>query len=370
MKRSVLFLGTILMVFVLSVGVSSLFTSCEGPAGPAGDMGADGTDGIDGIDGIDANETCKQCHNDESAVYAKMLQASNSGHQTGVTFERNGTSCAPCHTSDGFLEVLGTANMATAAAISDPTPVGCRTCHPIHENYTAADFALRTTDAVTAWFDNSITLDMGGNSNICANCHQPRVISPMPVSGGSGVAITSQRWGPHHGPQSTVGYGSDGFKIAGSTNYPVEGAATHYSAGCTSCHAADAFGAFAGGHSWSMDYEYHGSTEINVAGCNVCHSASPFDTDAVEAYMAGITTKFETLQTLLLNLGWIDASGYVQGDAGGNAGSSNARNLTDDEAGVLLAYRTILEDRSNGLHNPAFVNALLDNAAEVAATFK
>jgi len=78
--------GLTIVSFVLIIATGftvSFFGGCEGPAGIAGE---------------DANETCIQCHNNETKVLAAMVQHSNSGHQTGSSFERNGSSCAPCHT--------------------------------------------------------------------------------------------------------------------------------------------------------------------------------------------------------------------------------------------------------------------------------
>ena len=89
------------MIFSVGIGMSFL-SSCEGPAGPAGQ------DGQNGQNGMDANATCIQCHNDKVTVLAKMKQTANSGHQTGATFERSAADCAPCHTHQGYLEVLAT----------------------------------------------------------------------------------------------------------------------------------------------------------------------------------------------------------------------------------------------------------------------
>ena len=79
-----------------------MFSSCEGPMGPAG---ADGAPGADGEDGMDANATCTLCHANDQVINAKMAQWAVSTHATGGNAERNSYDCAPCHTSQGFLEV-------------------------------------------------------------------------------------------------------------------------------------------------------------------------------------------------------------------------------------------------------------------------
>ncbi len=185
------------MIFSVGIGLSFL-TSCEGPAGPAGQ---------------DANETCIQCHNDKTTVLAKMIQASNSAHQTGTTFERSTSDCAPCHTHQGYLEVLSTGAETTAADVSNPVPVNCRTCHMIHENYDTTDFDLRGQSPVTMMISGA-EVDLG-KSNVCISCHQPRIPNPMPELNGGNVSITSNRWGPHHGPQSAMVWGTGGYESAG-----------------------------------------------------------------------------------------------------------------------------------------------------------
>jgi hypothetical protein len=93
-----------------------ILVSCEGPAGPSG------ADGTDGIDGKDANETCKLCHNN-SVVLAKAFEYEYAQHFKGEAFEE-GTrnNCAPCHSHQGFLDVIQKNTPATITVNpSDPT---------------------------------------------------------------------------------------------------------------------------------------------------------------------------------------------------------------------------------------------------------
>ena len=317
----------------------SFLSSCEGPAGVAGN---------------DANESCTQCHDNNTTILARMLQAKNSGHQTGTTFERNDATCAPCHTHQGFLEVLATGAKSTASKISNPLPANCRTCHKIHENYNSTDFDLRSVAPVELWI-NGATVNLGGSGNMCVNCHQPQKPSPLPVLNGDQVSITSNRWGPHHGTQSAILFGTAAYEVAGSMEYPDEGSHRHVGLGCNACHMAEPFGAFAGGHSFSMTYSSYGFETEHLAGCVACHStAKNFDIQGIQTEVEDLLGQ---LKTKLVDAGWLDAtSGLV------NASAASPLVLTADQAGTLLNYYMVKEDGSMGVHNHKYTLALLKNS--------
>ncbi len=337
MKKFFYLLSSTVGLFLLAVVI---FMGCEGPAGPAG---------------MDANETCKMCHNSGSVLLAKQVQAGNSGHQTGGNFERSANDCAACHTNEGFLDRMMSGLMEAATDIENPTPPNCRTCHMIHENYDTTDWALRFTDPVTLWI-NDVAVDYG-NGNVCANCHQPRLIDPYPVSGGADVSITSSRWGPHHGPQAAVLYGTSAYEIAGDVSYPAAGSHAHAGAGCTQCHMAvvEEHGNVVGGHTLNMTFLYHGAMEDNVAGCLSCHtSIEDFD---LHDQVTEITELFDSLGSVLTGKGYLK-------DGSVNASSDSPLVLNPDDAGALLNYQYVKEDKSMGVHNPAYITALLKNSLQ------
>lgn len=327
---------------VLMVGMClNILTSCEGPAG---------------VTGKDANESCTQCHDNNTVVLARMVQAKNSGHQTGTSFERNDASCAPCHTHQGFLEVLATGAENTSSKISNPLPANCRTCHKIHENYDSTDFELRSLAPVDLWI-NGVTVDLGGTGNMCVSCHQPRTPSPMPVLNGDQVSITSSRWGPHHGTQSAILFGTAAYEVQGSENYPNAGSHPHVGIGCNTCHMAEPFGASAGGHSFAMTYSSFGNETDHLAGCTACHpSDKSFDIDGIQTEVADL---MDELKTKLVDAGWLNASSGLV-----NASASAPLVLTANQAGALLNYYMVLEDGSMGVHNHKYTLALLKNSIE------
>jgi len=312
--------------------------ACSGPAGPAGPAGVDATSG------------CSDCHNETTVVKARQVQYENSLHGAGYTFERNGADCAACHTAEGFLVAQATGSTPTEAldaVVQNPSPVNCRTCHEIHETYSEDDWALRVTGPVTIDATGD-TLDLGAG-NLCGSCHQPRLSYVAPVVGAEDVTFTSSRYGPHHGPQSTLLAGIGGYgEYTGTT--------VHYSLvedTCVTCHMADAYGKQAGGHTMSMAYEYHENEVQNVAGCATCHGDDVEDFD-IDGAMTQIEELGNELNVLLLDAGMITSSG-----------SAVPGTYTSAQAGALWNYRMVmLEDRSGGVHNPAYAKFLLQTGID------
>ncbi|MFQ5997449.1 MAG: hypothetical protein ACE5KP_07500, partial [Dehalococcoidales bacterium] len=289
--------------------------------------------------------TCSECHDDTTLIKARQVQWANSLHGSGSTFERNGASCAICHTSEGFVERIASGKDEIAEDVENPSPINCRTCHEIHTTYTKADFELRSEAPVTLKLTGD-TFDMG-DGNLCAKCHQPRWSYSVPEVGGGDVEITSRYWGPHHGPQSAMLLGVGGYGDS-------PGAGTHYklvSEGCPVCHMADAYGKQAGGHTMNMEYVYHGHETPNVAGCEACHGEiESFDIDETQTEVEAL---MEELKALLVADGIMDDTDHAV------PGTYSAA-----RAGALWNYLMVLEDRSHGVHNPQHTKALLQTAID------
>ena len=301
---------------------------------------------IAGCQGSDVTvATCADCHNDTTLVKARQVQWANSLHGSGYTFERNGADCAICHTSEGFRERLDTGSVEIAGDIENPSPINCRTCHEVHTTFTEDDWALRVTGPVTLELTGD-TIDLG-EGNLCASCHQPRWSYDIPEAGGGDVEITSTRFGPHHGTQSTMLAGLAGY---GDYNGPT----THNDTvpdGCVTCHMADAYGKQAGGHTMVMEYEYHEEGVPNTAGCESCHGEiEDFDIDGLQTEVEALT---EELKALLIDQGLISESG-----------SGITGTFTSEQAGALWNYKTVTEDRSKGVHNPSFAKFLLQTGID------
>jgi nitrate/TMAO reductase-like tetraheme cytochrome c subunit len=323
------------------------FVSCtkEGPAG------IPGTNGEDGINGQDGTAGCITCHDNSQVLFAKTIQWENSIHATGGNFERNTGECATCHTSQGFIGFHDGSYdpSAAGAAISNPNPPNCYTCHNVHATYTEADWALTITGTV-AMFNTTQTPDFGKGSQ-CASCHQGREVSPFPAEGGEQITISDIRYGVHHGPQANVIKGTGLFEPG--TGYVNDPHSTITNT-CVTCHMAEAYGTQAGGHTMYLGYDLHGTTELNTAGCVSCHpdiDAMLVNTGALQAEVAAMLAELK---------GKLDVMGAM------NAGSDNsvAGTYPPEVAGAVLNYKAITEDRSLGVHNPSYVKILLQNTID------
>jgi hypothetical protein len=157
--------------------------------------------------------------------------------------------------------------------------------------------------------------------------------------------------------------GFGGYEVPGSMTY-TSSMHKNIENACVVCHMADAYGQQAGGHVMNVAYEYHGGTELLETGCEseLCHPDGI--ADETEEVQEEIHEMLTALWYKLIDLGVTDSTGYLMGDNGGNASSSNPANLTADEAGAFFNFKLIEEDRSGGIHNVKYAKALLTNSLE------
>jgi len=351
---------------------SFMFIQCTsdpiaGIDGKDGIDGADGINGADGADGLNGEVTCISCHttmNKEhaEASYLLSIHAIETLHETTdlngdpITLTTsdytNRTGCVECHTSGGYIDQMNGVALATGGGVAknDPAYAGkqtitCVTCHDKHTTFDFAndgyDFALRQAlFPVTLAADQAYVMDMG-SSNTCVNCHQPRSLPPT-VGDANGNVKLSSRFGPHHGPQSTLLEGIQGALYVGSTVYPAPKSAAHRKgASCTSCHMAESEDANEGLHTWNPAED----------SCLTCHK------NGAPSEVSGFAADMQALEDLLVAKGAFDADK--------DAFTSNTVPLNVAQAAWNFAL--LREDRSNGIHNPGYAKALLKNSLEAAA---
>ncbi len=339
MKKGFFIVGVLIAAaFVLAACAGP--AGSVGPAGPAGPVGPTGPAGAAGTNPKAADLTCTQCHDSSDTIPSKDEQWSLSLHGTGEAFEGEGynPSCAGCHSGGGFSTMIADGLTPDKVTNGDlhPSKQDCRACHQIHTTYTSADYALETVKPV-AMFATSTTFD-GGSGNLCANCHQARKVIPAPAADGT-IAVTN-RFGPHHGPQSDMLLGIGG--AGGVTGTP----SPHYSTvkdTCVTCHM--------GGAGPNADHTF----APNVATCVTCHP------DATDFNMKGAQTdldaKIETLKADLTTAGLLDKTGAIV-----------SGNFPEAQANALWNYLLVaVEDKSNGVHNMPYAEALVDASIAVFA---
>ena len=176
---------------------------------------------------------------------------------------------------------------------------------------------------------------MKSSANLCVNCHQPYEAPPVADSLGM-FTVPSTHYGPHHGPQSVVLEGLGGIEIAGSMEYPGTKAHPHRKmADCTSCH---------------LDGMNHKFAAPEISVCKTCHTtATDFN---IGNKLTDLNTLAEEVATLLDQTG-ITSGGHVV------AGTYPVK-----LASCFWNYSLFEEDKSEGIHNPDYMEALLTNTKE------
>jgi hypothetical protein len=354
------------LIGLLILASSLLFIQCTSDPipGPQGEAGTDGTDGTNGVDGVDGTASCVACHSKSHRepimdTYQLSLHGIDPLHTDRVTGDdiktsdyTNRTGCVQCHTSGGYIDYVNGKTLATGGGYPGDTAypygeqtISCTTCHDSHSTFDfdndGHDFALRSFDPVWLVLDPAYAVDFEGTSNNCATCHQPRDAYPVPFDDGSGVVAVGPRYGPHHGPQSTLLEGILAANISGSEGYPGSGAAgenTHRTgASCVSCHMGETTDGTDGNHSM---------IPTNNA-CVVCH------VNGAPTEVTGFAADLQTLHDLLVTEGSITESG-----------SSVSGTFPVKVAQATWNYITLIEDGSHGVHNPKYSKALLKNSIE------
>ena len=178
----------------------------------------------------------------------------------------------------------------------------------------------------------------GGSGNLCANCHQARryLASFADQTDPSKFAL-SARFNTHYSVQADVLLGAGDFGVEGRPG-------AHYSMvenTCVGCHMGES--------------QAHGF-EPQLAVCQSCHAdAEDFN---INGYLTDFEENYAKLEAALL------AAGLINED-----GATVARNADGSpvvvEAGpaqALFFYNLVHEDGSEGIHNPNYFNALMENA--------
>lgn len=339
-------------LILLSIFCAFLAVSCvkEGPMGPAGADGTNGTNGVDGQDGEDGHVTCLTCHSTDqiSKIQAEFAMSVHRAGLVAVDYAGGRASCAQCHSHEGFVQYAEFGKVL--GDITNPTAWKCNTCHGIHKKFEYTDYAVRLSTPIKPMFNTSVTMDLKGNSNLCANCHQSRRPEPkLEKPNDATYRITTTHYGPHYGTQGNVVAGMGLAEIPGSVAYPAPGSNKHLvhngqNVSCTACH----MGTYGngGGHTWKP----------NLNACNSCHNATEKDFN-YGGVQTDIENKLHELREILI------AKGIVAGDEV-EGYHPVIGTFPMIQAQAFFNWKGIEDDRSLGVHNPKYVRALLINTID------
>ncbi|MBU0475403.1 MAG: T9SS type A sorting domain-containing protein [Bacteroidetes bacterium] len=295
------------------------------------------------------------------------------GHAIGAfvgSTDRDG--CSPCHSGAGYIQwtkegrpVDANGLPAKTALRPKATNISCAVCHDPHDASNLHQLRFADTQLGDG---TPITFEQYGTGAQCMECHRSRRSA---ATYASDVKNQSSHYGAHHGPQADMLLGVNapdyGIKFPSSPHSVAGGNS------CVDCHmsgesAVDAEGnvVLVGGHSFNMN-DAEGND--NVDACNKCHG--------------NVGESFTNKKYYVNNNADLDGNGVVQGlqlevhgllgklatllpqkDGVVSITTAADSNLTPAIMKAGYVYLWVEEDRSFGIHNPAFTIAILKAAIE------
>lgn len=295
-----------------------------------------------------ASGACSQCH-DSLTHHFKTAEWNNSKHASAV--EETAASCSRCHTGQGFVNYVS-GKPAVAVAYEGIT---CAACHDPHDASTPHQ--LRDVGTVTLMDGSTVT--NGGAGRICMECHMSRQNAATYVETTSG----SNRFGPHHGPQSDMLAGVNA--VTYGKTIPSSAHRGSVEDSCVECHMQDiesgAAFTHAGGHTFSMKWDA-GTPETTAddveltESCAKCHGEiESFDLKRQDYDGDGVVEGVQTeIKGLLGRLAYLLPPVNTPKEAIAINSSWSRQQL---RAG--FNYQFVLEDGSFGVHNTAYAVGLL-----------
>jgi hypothetical protein len=365
-----------------------------------------------------SSDVCGSCHG-EPTRHGRFQQWQLSAHANYTTALSEGTdpTCAKCHSAQGFIAWqdtgFSTANLNVTWTADQVDPQTCVACHDPHnpgttssdKNTNATVRVMGTTPMLMAGFSATNV----GRGATCMTCHNGR----RGLKNDTNYLASDASRAPHEGTQADIIMGQNLF----FTNVGTRGLHSMIQDSCVSCHMEstdppsavalqNADGTFVG-----TNHTFYASNTI----CTKCHSNITKETvqtpvqaklDSLKAQMqtaiknvmqaqirAGNTIDLNGLKTIknasaISAIEFISASGR-QGINVTLADGSTVNNLALNTVKVtrpagtaveLYAvadpaiakagwnYFMVINDRSKGVHNPAFVNSALDVSTFAVST--
>jgi hypothetical protein len=325
---------------------------------------------------------CVDCHGSEPKypVRGVRTQYLTSGHRTlGNASYSNSDDCQGCHTNEGFIERVKKGKVDTKKFVSNPSEIGCFTCHAPHDT---GNFSLRGVTNVT--LANGMAFDKE-KGNLCASCHQAR---RKPADEVRARSIPNDSWGAHHGPQADMLLGTNAYEFPGK-KYSKSAHALLPQANCVTCHMTLPNGRYSlaptiGGHSLRIAGEVHEEPKVNTAGCLSCHAdmkqvaGKPlFDKKANADFngngkIESVQEEVEGLYERLINnrgTGLMQTMKDAPYDAKGKF-INNKTQYPIEVVAALYNYKFVQEDGSKGIHNTTYaVQLLMDSIKALDKNF-
>lgn len=284
---------------------------------------------------------CGQCHK-------QFAQWQHSRHSDPLAFGHAEISkvltrsCYKCHYTDGFIgSVESTGSKVAKEAPADTPNVSCDVCHDPHVQSDSNPFGIRT----------------GSGENLCNTCHEKKWQNATYTGGGDKIG--------------------NAVHFADYSAYQGDGNPHAMPKGCVFCHMAREIGqiddhgvAKLGSHTLRMrEAGADGILEtaddiLNIGVCQGCHAGlKTFDRNGV---MTRIKKKLGTLESLLKtsNHGYLPPFQPGKCSTCHKGGTLPFIEETKKETlnKAYINYKLVLHDRSFGIHNPGYIERLLDDS--------
>lgn len=298
---------------------------------------------------------CGQCH-------PQFAQWQKSRHSDPLAFGHAEVSsalrgnCYKCHYTEGFIGAAASRKsfdkfrypMLRTDVPSDTPNVGCDVCHDPHEQTADNPSGTRKPAA-----------------ELCVTCHE-------------------KKWqnATYSGMADEIG---NGYHWGDYSQYEGDSNPHHNSKGCVMCHMAGDLAAtdnnsvrIVGSHSMRMrDVGPDGDPgtfddTLNIAVCQKCHPG--LDTFDRNGLQSSLKTRLKSLEQSLktANSGFMPP--FQPGKCATCHRGSNLPFIEESTDEVLkhayLNFSLVLNDRSFGIHNPAYMERLLDDSIAAIDHYK
>ena len=293
-----------------------------------------------------ASGGCAQCH-DSLTHHFKTAEWNNSRHAVGV--EEGRADCARCHTAQGFANFVD-----GKPAVDVPYEVvTCAACHSPHDG--TNPHQLRSV-ADVALMDAKTVVTEGGMGKVCMQCHISRRNATNYVE----ITAGSNRYGPHHGPQTDMFVGANAMNYG--KDIPSSAHREVVEDSCVTCHMQEGEGtpAFthAGGHTFSMKWDTGSNVVEMTEACVKCHGEvegfnfkrQDYDGNGI---VEGVQTEVKGLMDKLAMLLPPYGSTVIPTD------TPTIQKYSRPELRALYNYLFVWEDGSYGVHNLSYAVGLL-----------
>lgn len=291
------------------------------------------------------------------------------GHAIGafVGYAGNRNGCSPCHSGSGYIQwvkegrPVNSIGLPSATEIlPEGTNISCAVCHDPHSDANIHQLRFENTQLGDG---TPITIELYGTGAQCMDCHRSRRYA---FEYASDPENASSHYGAHHGPQGDMLIGTNAPDYG--MNFPTSPHAIAGGNACVDCHmAGEEFEV--GGHSFNMN-DAEGNDHVEA--CAPCHGNVGETFKEKKYYINGNADLdgngvAEGLQIEVHGL-MEQLSEYLPHDAEGNVSitvdNADSLELTPPIMRGGYVYMWIEEDRSFGIHNPAFTVSMLKAAIE------